>query len=251
MNRVLIVFATLIAVIAAACSVVTDETAELAPDEVATAGQDHSSFRALDVPIDEPSECGDGSCTTSQENRDTCYVDCGYCRDGFCTASHETASSCHEDCGRCNDGICGGTETASSCHADCGRCGDHVCTGPENGANCPFDCCRNTPSCVEYVGHVSCQLPASCSGVSVEEWIATFPYTEASFTSASADYRRQGACNGIDHYYVTAMINGINYSNTVRCDQLSSGGGLQPPGSPGYCVQCPMANCNYCSPDPG
>jgi len=100
-----------------------------------------SDENANSCPVDCPAECGDGYCTHG-ENAFTCPDDCdAECGDGYCTHG-ENASTCPDDCdAECGDGYCTHDENAETCSEDCDEdCGDGVCTGGETPLTCPADC---------------------------------------------------------------------------------------------------------------
>lgn len=67
--------------------------------------------------------CGNGVCN-SDENADSCYIDCVSCGDGSCSIGYETSDSCYIDCGSCGDGSCSNFyEDSTTCPQDCSpRC---------------------------------------------------------------------------------------------------------------------------------
>jgi hypothetical protein len=84
--------------------------------------------------------CGDGTCG-SDENAQSCYVDC-HCGDDTCDArAGETDGSCYQDC-HCGDRFCdtGIGEDASNCYRDChcndSRCDPDVGETPTNCSDC-------------------------------------------------------------------------------------------------------------------
>jgi formylglycine-generating enzyme required for sulfatase activity len=112
------------------------------------------------------SECGNGTCESTEDPL-TCPSDCeDLCGDGLCSGE-EDALSCTADCpGYCGDGLCTGIENVVNCWNDCGACGDGVCDPTEDQTTCAADC---TPVCGDGVveGDEQCEagapLGASCA----------------------------------------------------------------------------------------
>lgn len=140
--------------------------------------------------------CGDGICTSPEENHSNCPIDCQEtpvqikgCGDGICSldetyftcpqdcpivcgdnycdkASGENVISCPQDCGYCGDAFCDSErENADSCSSDCKVipvCGNNKCETGETRLNCPDDCppeC-NDGRCESPETESSC--PADC-----------------------------------------------------------------------------------------
>ncbi|MDO8740473.1 MAG: alpha/beta hydrolase [Candidatus Woesearchaeota archaeon] len=107
--------------------------------------------------------CGDGIC--SEDEKNSCELDCNWCGDGYCQ-ENEDCSSCSGDCGNCKskaycgDGLCNPGECKTACSKDCkiSDCVDGFCDS-RIGENCktsPTDC-----SCPK--GQI-CSLSGQCSG---------------------------------------------------------------------------------------
>lgn len=88
--------------------------------------------------------CGDSACE-DPETFETCPLDCekpAECGDEVCeTEKGETKENCGQDCDQCGDGTCGTSEDKEICLDDCAVCDDAVCDEPvETPGNCPEDC---------------------------------------------------------------------------------------------------------------
>src|SRR3989344_4146685 len=101
--------------------------------------------------------CGDGIC--SDNELESCKLDCIWCGDGFCNAE-ECNTGCSKDCSlsQCENRICelekgenclntpndckcvGGYCNTQTAQCDYQNCGNGVCDVSENMINCPNDC---------------------------------------------------------------------------------------------------------------
>jgi hypothetical protein len=141
--------------------------------------------------------CGDGLCTTGEDNT-KCPADCkppGVCGDGAC-GPNENCQDCPKDCAcgsgeycsptmnactrrPCGDGKCdkGIGEDCNNCASDCGECprkpacGDGRCDPDETTLNCPSDCkvvcgnaiCESGENCWNCPEDCKCGVGEYCS----------------------------------------------------------------------------------------
>lgn len=158
--------------------------------------------------------CGDGLCN-GDETAKGCYADCGSCGDGFCTSGEEDASSCPQDCANCGDSVCDDDESAETCYADCGSCGDGICTaGEEDDTSCYEDC----GSC----GDLICQDEESAETCAVDCGTTTFR-TDGLAIASPAFYTDvlSGFCD-----YFSPTINAIIGDLVVKDGVLSDADGF-------------------------